>query len=405
MMFRIFFIHNFFEKKYFAALLFFAFNIFYILIDINLFSPFKIGLMCICPFVLIYQKSFISKAFVFGVIYLVCTTLCAFMHPGSFRISTLVYLSMFMFMFLTFYTLIKQGIWELDFAIKLIKLLITLYVVFFLLQQICLLIGIRRFIPLNLSGEPYLEVFKTNSLSLEPSHSARIMSISFFTWLKLNEFKDGMKVTLSTLFCNHKWFFIGFLYTMFAMGSGTAMISLLILSLYFFKPQTLLTIPVLVFAIISINEMVEFAPLNRAMKVLTAIPTMDANTIGQADGSAFYRIAPIINTIKEFDLTSATFWFGYGIDSTINPNGITNTKAVLLGNIANYGLISFLFLLLFLYSSIIRKFFCLETLFFVILLSCTIGNGYYMWGVLMSFFIISHFEQYDAQQQTTIGCH
>lgn len=392
MFFMDFSIHNFFEKKYFAALLFFAFNIFYILIDINLFSPFKIGLMCICPFVLIYQKTFISKAFIFGVIYLVCTTLCTYMHPGSFRISTLVYLSMFMFMFLTFYTLIKQDIWELDFAINLIKLLITLYIIFFLLQQFCLLIGIRRFILFNLGGEPYLEVFKTNSLSLEPSHSARIMSISFFTWLKLNEFKDGMKVTLTTLFCNHKWFLIGFLYTMLAMGSGTAMIALLILSLYFLKPKTLLTIPFIILTVIVINETVEFAPLNRAMKVITAIHTMDAHTIGRADGSAYYRIAPIINTIKEFNLFSTAFWFGNGIDSTLNSDGRIELDSVLIGGISNYGFISFLFLILFLYSSIIRKFFCLETLFFIILLACTIGNGYYMWGILMSFLIISHFE-------------
>lgn len=392
MTFNILSFHKIFEKKYFAALLFFAFNTFYILIDLDLFSPFKIGLMCICPFVLISQKTFISRTFLFGIFYLASVTLCAYMHPESFRISTLVYLYMFMFMFLTFYTLIKQEIWDIEFAINLLKILLVLYIVFFIIQQISLLVGIKRFILFNLNGEPYLEVFKTNSLSLEPSHSARIMSITFFAWLKLNEYKNGTKETLTTLYNNHKLFFIGFLYTMLAMGSGTAIIALILLLLYFFKPKTLLIIPIIIFAIICVNEAVEFAPLNRAIKVIAAIPSMDARTIGQADGSAYYRIAPLVSTIKNFDLTSIPFWFGNGIDSTFHTNGSINLNTVLIGNIANYGLISFLFLLLFLYTSVIRKFFSLETLFFIILMACTVGNGYYMWGILMSFMIIKHFE-------------
>lgn len=175
------------------------------------------------------------------------------------------------------------------------------------------------------------------------------------------------------------------------MGSGTAMIALFLLSLYFVNRKALVIVPLLFFALTSINEYINFASLNRSIKVATAISSADAQQIHKADGSAYYRIAPIVNTIQNSDVFSSTFWFGNGIDSTIK-NGSVDLHSVMIGGVADYGFLSSIFLLLFVYHSAIRHFFCLETLFFIVLMACTLGNVYYGWGILMLFTIIKRFE-------------
>ena len=382
-------------KKNFVSILIFAFNIFYMVVDTNLISPFKVLLMCVCPFILIKQIAFISKPLILACIYLLCVTSFSLMHPESFRSSTIVYLAMFVVMYLTFYTIIWQDIFKIEYFLIILKTLVVLYVVFFIFQQFFLLIGIRYFPLLNLSGEPYLEVFNTNSLSLEPSHTARILCVTFYTWMKLNEYKRGCKITVSYLWYNHRYFFLAFLYIMLAMGSGTAIIALFLLALYFVNRKILVIIPLILTSVITLNEYINFEPLNRSIKVFTALNSANAEQIQKADGSAYYRIAPIVNTIQDSDIFSSAFWFGRGIDSA-KKNG-TDLDKVMIGGISDYGFISFIFLLLFVYTSAIRRIFCLETLFFIILMACTLGNTYYIWGIMLLFTIIKRFEKYTYE--------
>lgn len=378
-------------NRNFLTILLFSYNTFYMVLDINLVSPYKIFLMCLCPFMLIKQHSFISKPFIIALLYLTCITLCAYMHPNSFRPSTIIYTAMFMIMYVTFYTTLWQEDLDINYFIRIIEILVTAYIVIFIIQQISLAFGIRKLAIINLSGEPYLQVFKTNALSLEPSHSARILCVSFYAWLKLNEYKNGYRETIASLWHNHRYFFLGFLYIMLAMGSGTAMIALFLLSFYFINKRGLFILPIVILSLITINEYSHFESLNRSMKVATALSSTNAQQIQKADGSAYYRIAPIVNTIQKSDLTSSTFWFGNGIDSTIKNKSI-ELKSVMVGGIADYGFLSFIILIAFVYTSAIRRFWCLETLFFIVLTSCSLGNGYYIWGIQILFSIIKRFE-------------
>ncbi len=63
-----------------------------------------------------------------------------------------------------------------------------------------------------------------------------------------------------------------------------------------------------------------------------------------------------------------------------------------IGNINDYGFICYTLLLLLIYSCAIYRFFSLETLFFVILMSCTLANVYYSWGIMIIFTIIRYFQ-------------
>lgn len=99
----------------------------------------------------------------------------------------------------------------------------------------------------------------------------------------------------------------------------------------------------------------------------------DKKYIGKTDGSTAYRIYLIINTIESY-ISKKEFWIGNGIDSAKNKFGLIDLRKSKIENINDYG------------------FFSLETLFFVILMSCTLVNVYYSWGIMIIFTVIRYFQ-------------
>ena len=63
-----------------------------------------------------------------------------------------------------------------------------------------------------------------------------------------------------------------------------------------------------------------------------------------------------------------------------------------------YGLIAFIISLVFIYSCVIRHFFSLETLLYLILLGFTLGNIYYAWGCLMIMTGVRYFQNNYGEQ-------
>lgn len=69
-------------------------------------SPIKVGLMAFMPLFLICKVPYVSKACIWGIIYLFTIIFSGLCHPTSFRFSTIGYLSMFVITFVVFYNLI-----------------------------------------------------------------------------------------------------------------------------------------------------------------------------------------------------------------------------------------------------------------------------------------------------------
>ena len=90
---------------------------------------------------------------------------------------------------------------------------------------------------------------------------------------------------------------------------------------------------------------------------------------------------------------------GRGIDFADNHgrNFTERYKKSVLGNINEYGLISYCVILVFIYTCAIYRFFSLETLFFLVLFSGTLGNIAYAWGAMMVFTLVRHYQQSDPK--------
>jgi hypothetical protein len=373
-----------------AAFLLVMFCIGYIPMDSRAgVSMVKTAVALLCTFILLLYSPKISKPVILLFIYLFFVFLAAILHLESFRWSTLLYLCSFVMMYNTFYNLVVlEHAFSLDYYMKFLKGFLLAFVIVLLIQQIFIIAGVRNFPLINLTQ--FLDRgIGANSLSLEPSVSARMMTALFLSLLRMYEIKLGKPVSIRYLYTDAKWVLLGFLWSMLTMGSGTAFVALGILSLYFIKRQYAFTIvPILILFYISIPY-INYKPLNRAVMTIEATLTMDADIVRKTDGSAAYRIAPMLNTINNLDLTKSEAWFGTGIDS-----GKKDMKNSMMGGITDYGFMAYIVGLIFVFSCCIWRFLSIETFLFFAGVGGGIANIAYLWGILLILTCTKYFKNY-----------
>jgi hypothetical protein len=171
------------------------------------------------------------------------------------------------------------------------------------------------------------------------------------------------------------------------MGSGTAFISLALVSLYFLKGwHMLLSLPIFI-GVFMIMDYMELEQFKRASSAAEATMTLNRRKVEQADGSAATRIKPMLNTLT-IDLSKEESWFGAGIDSAKKLN-IYSDK-LMIGEINDYGFIAYLLGLLFVFSCAIR-FFSIPTIMYFAGVGGGTSNIAYGWGILMVFTCVNYF--------------
>lgn len=200
-------------------------------------SPLKVAVMAIAPLLFLFVVPYISRVFIWGVAYYCIVLFCAILQ-NYVRFSTIGYLGMFLITFIVYYNLVYSGAFTLCYFIKLLRFLIGGFAVCLILQQICLLVGVRNLPIINLCNQNFLSLTKLPSLMIEPSHVARILGCLYLAYLKCCAIEEGI-ISFKDIFKQkHLWVTLGFLWVMLTMGSGTAFIVLMVLSLYFVRKKT-----------------------------------------------------------------------------------------------------------------------------------------------------------------------
>ena len=364
------------------------------------FMPFIIGasgekfvLMAMAPLIFLIRTPYVSKAFLWGGLYWLICYFCA-SFQDYLRFSTLGFLGMYILTYIMYYNLVHSNAFSLPFFMNLIKGLIIAFGMMLILQQIAMLIGIHSFWPINLSNQFFLSITKLPSLTMEPSHSARILTVAMLAYMRCIELENNnIKPSVKELFApKNRWVTILFLWSMLTMGSGTAFIGLGLLSLYFLTLRnSYYVIPVLIITFVIANGL-GLKQMNRATLVTEASMTGNVNDVRETDGSAASRITPLINTFTKTDLTDKTTWLGHGTDSKEYASKSWMRTTDKLGVIDQYGLIAFIISLIFAYTCMIRHFFSLESLIFLFLFGWSLSNIYYTWGAMMILTAIRYFQ-------------
>jgi len=353
-------------------------------------SYIKFTAMLIAPFIWLNNFSKFSKAFKWASIYMLVIIISVIINIESFRLSTVGYKISFLLMFIMYYDLIyHKHVFTLETFINLLKKLILAYTICLLIQQLAIILGLQSFSILNITKDLDRGI-GSNSLTIEPSHAARIMTVLMLCLLRMYEVKWGRKsLKLSRLYKENKWVILGFLWSMLTMGSGTAFVGLGILALYFLKKQYILIVGFLLLFFYLAIPYINNTSFNRAKIAFESTLTLDQAEIKKADYSAASRIVPLINTFTELDLSKTETWVGKGIDTNESSDYLSEEQKI--GGISDYGLISYIISLIFVMVCCIRKLLSLETLIFILLLGAGISNIAYIWGILMLFTTSKYF--------------
>ena len=347
----------------------------------------KVAFMAITPIFLLFRTRYISKATIYGALYII-VTLCFLLLKQDFRSSTIYYSILFLLTFNLYYNLVfHENVYKIDDFIKILKTLIYAYAICLVLQQLCILVGIRFMPIINLMGFSYYGLFRLNTLAIEPSHAARLLTVFFYGLLKLSQYKnEGYPLAVQELWSEHKWAIIAFLYTMICMGSGTAFVCLGFISLYFLKREYIIVVFIVAFSFYMLVPYIDYEPLTRAINIFNATLTGDTETITNTDSSAATRVNIIVDTFTHLDITDSSVWFGSGTDS------VAKDGRHIVSAITDYGIFSYITKLIFFFSCCFTSIFSLETLMFILLFGMNIGNIAYGFAALMVFATIKYFK-------------
>ena len=382
-------IQEIFSKKNIASFSLILMSVQFIPLEGFTISMLKVVYMCLCPLLLLGLSPKVSKAIILSAIFWGTTFLLNIIQFENQRLSTFYYTLMFLSIFCLFYNLVwEEHCYELDDFLGVVKTVIFAYAICLILQQCCMLVGMRYFPFVNLMGRHWQGLFRLNSLAIEPSHAARVLTVYFYAFFKLLECKNGKPVSIKELYYEYRWLVLGFLYTMFAIGSGTAMVGLAILSLYFLKRQYVMVVILVAFLLYFLTPYIDYDPLNRAMATFEATLTMDEEEIIEADRSASDRVNTTLSVFKYTDLSDPQIWLGHGVDTAWTVrHRITHPM------IYEYGLISYLLRLFFFFQCAIPSLFSLPTLMFALLFSMYIGNIAVGYASLMLFSGVKYFQK------------
>lgn len=284
-----------------------------------------------------YDNGFLSYILLFIVI-------TFFFNGHNIRLTTILYSACFILYFLLFARVVNKGAPSIEFFATVLRIIIILYWIVLMAQQLCLLLGIP---VINLSGYNPTEPWKLNSLMTEPSQSARVIPILMYIYISIKEIDKG-RINIWDSVSEDKIVWFAFIYSCLSMLSATAYVFMVIVLLRFFdKGRSLQLISVVCLLFFIINSFGVNRALQRTIDVFQATLTLDENKIIEADNSGAYRVVPYFRGARAIGCTTYEDYFGHGIDADmrdIEPlPGTTEGSAGPFVIWYNYGLILQLF--------------------------------------------------------------
>lgn len=359
-----------------------------------------IGVMIISPVILLISIRSISVEDILLILFMLCIIFPPLInHPETMRWSTVIYSCMFVVSFMTYKHLLYKDIFRIENFEKLIRYLIYAYVIVLIIQQICVLLGLPIF---NLSNYSPAEPWKLNSLTSEPSHSARIVGLLMYCYIVIKEIMLNRKYNLKNDFKVDKWIWFSFFWTMITMGSGTAFLFIFLVLSVFLSFRNLIILLLVFIILIGAITFFEITGFDRTWKVFLATLTLDTNKIIAADPSASVRIVPFIIISQLVDFTTFNDWFGYGVDyvksifsTYVTIGGLPEgwTGGGMFQVWLDYGLLPFLLFVYFTFSATYIKDSIVSVFFWFLLVFMYGVNSQIVWVTIVLLFTLNYFKQ------------
>ena len=302
---------------------------------------------------------------------------------------------MFGLNFIAFKLLLQQEYFSIIRYINILRYLIYAYFIVLLIQQFCVLTGLPIF---NLSNYDLNEPWKLNSLSAEPSHSARIMALLMYCYITIKELVTNIKYNFKFDLKKDKWIWIAFIWTMVTMGSATAILFIIIILLKFLRFKKIIPFIITAIIFISILDSSGIKSFQRTKNIIFATLTFNEETILMTDHSAAMRLVPGMVVAKKIGFNSLNDWFGNGVDFTASfisdeipglPEGTSGGGMFQIW--LEYGFISFALFVVFSFSITCRKRDYLSFIFWFLLVFAYGVNNQIVWLCIVLLYTNKYF--------------
>lgn len=367
-------------------------------VDVNQMNIVLVGIMTIIPFLLFKKYPYLLKKEILIYLLIFSILISGLMHLASFRIFTILYSTMFLLTFIFYYRLIVLLPLSIDKYIRILKFILISYFLVLVIQQFCLLID-SPYIFNIIAGTT--ESFKLNSLSPEPSHSAMIITALMYSYICMQELKLDRNYNLFQDGRKDKYIWFIFLYPILTMGSGFAIVYLLIFLLKFLdlkKAYYILPFIIIAFwVVLNLN-----LPAVERVKIFgEAFLKLDPTLMMVADHAASIRIVPTLLYLEMFDLFNIDTWMGFGIDFSANfiptlMGGIPDGEfrgGLFPSFFFDKGLICVVILFVMLHKFCLRNIFSFDTIILFILIFSVGLNTQQFWISVFLFATNKYFYQ------------
>ncbi len=355
--------------------------------------------MSIAPVILLLSLNSVkvTNALLWGTMYFIFLITCSLLALDNIQWDRIVFRGLYIYMFVSVVQIVEFGTISIKSFQTFIKCLLYAYFIIAILQQICLLIGILDMPLFNLIRQKTPDSFwKVNSLAIESSHAARIVTILFYTYIRIKELIEPNILSIKQYWSSDKLVIIGYLYFIISIGSATGLIGLLIICVYFLRKNLISSLLLIAIVVIIITQFMS-EQMDRISAILVSFPADDiSKQMVETEASGAARLTGIVNTFQHLDLTTKEAWIGQGTSFRRTFESIYGNKNM-IGDITNYGIITYCFSLIFVYRTAISRLFSFETLIFIALLGAGIGSNYYIWSALLLFYMIKFYEKDTCQ--------
>lgn len=355
-----------------------------------------IGVMIIAPIFLLKFFRIDKIDLLLFIMFLLMIISPYFINSYSYRISTVLYSVMFGFLFITYKQLLNSSNFTIDIYIKLLKFIIYSYFVVLIVQQLCVLVGLPIF---NISNYDPSNPWKLNSLSAEPSHTARIVPLLMFSYIVIKEIIVNRVYNLALDFIDDKYLWFAFIWIVFTSGSATAYLFFILIFFKFLSLRNIIYLSLISILLIVLINYFNITSYERTLNFIIAVLTLDINIMMQVDHSASLRIAPIVVVLDNLTLLNLNGLFGNGIDSTSTliskyiygiPDGLVGGGTFQLWY--EYGFIVFILFIIYTFFSIYNKNNNTNILFWFLLVFIAGINSQMVWLCVVLLYTNKHFE-------------
>lgn len=369
-----------------------------------------VGVMVCAPTVFLYSMK-LGKRGLWLLFLIITMIFCPLlMHPETMRWSTVFYGILYCLFFMVYEVTLKDSSVTKTDYLRLLKYLLYAYFIVLVIQQFCVLFGLPIF-----NGSNYVpyEKWKLNSLTSEPSHSAKLMGLLMYCYNVIYFLQKGEKVSFKEAFYENKSVWLAFGWCMITMVSASAILFLLIVLLQFVNKRVLLYVFCFLSLGITIAYHYNFKPIVRVTNIVIASSSLDEHKILEADHSGSLRILPAIQCIKQIDLNTWDGWFGKGVDymSTIMYKNIIGvpkgyTSGGLFAFAVEYGFLPFIIMAIFSFWVCFDKDNAIISIFFWIMLVLLVGmNGQSTWACIILLYTNKVLKRKDISFMNNIRVH